>query len=103
MDQVTQNSAAQTDQLSHTAQGLAASASHLKKLMLRFRLNSEVTSAADGGGRSAPSAGTRRRGRSPALELSQSELDFVAPPPANANSSDSDEFEVLSSGGSHGA
>jgi methyl-accepting chemotaxis protein len=55
MDQVTQSNAAQTDQLSHTAQGLAEHAEQLRNLLTRFQLSQPsaggVRGEADGASR----------------------------------------------------
>jgi methyl-accepting chemotaxis protein len=51
MDQVTQTSAGQTDELAHTAAQLAQSASHLRSLLQRFQLrDGGAGHAADSGG-----------------------------------------------------
>jgi len=109
MDQVTQSNAAQTDQLSHTAQGLAEHAEHLKQLLLRFQLsgpNERSFGAGSGGADAMPAPRRKRaarrtatRAQAPRYEL-ESQLGHS---PANDNDDADGEFEVLSSGSAKSA
>jgi methyl-accepting chemotaxis protein len=105
MDQVTQSNAAQTDQLSHTAQGLADNAEQLQKLLTRFQLSSltSVTARTPARKHGPPSVPRKQPGRRrPALQV---DLHDLAPAggSANDNVDDAADFEVLPSGGARGA
>jgi methyl-accepting chemotaxis protein len=103
MDQVTQNNAAQTDQLTHTAQGLADHAEHLRKLLMRFRLSAAFEAAGGPGGHmDAPSQTKRKRGARK-LPAPAATYDFDLADAANDNDGEQpEEFEVLSSSGGAG-
>jgi ABC-type transporter Mla subunit MlaD len=107
MDQVTQSNAAQTDQLSHTAQGLAANAEQLRKLLMRFQLSGQqhtgqyVPPARAGRSRET-GRGTSTKGRAHAATAKYN-FEASGHVPANDASAAPSDFEVLSAGGGRDA
>jgi methyl-accepting chemotaxis protein len=95
MDQVTQSNAAQTDELSHTAQGLADHAEQLRHLLARFQLSQRSAggSSSDAGQPPAAAMGKRRG----AALAAPPTYDFGARAAAsNDNTDEAPDFEVLS-------
>ncbi|MET0389278.1 MAG: methyl-accepting chemotaxis protein [Polyangiales bacterium] len=104
MDQVTQSNAAQTDQLSHTAQGLAENAEQLTKLLTRFRLSTEESTSFGSGGSGARPVPLPLGKKRSARRVAPRHDTYDAGPQsaANDNMDDASDFEVLSSGGARG-
>jgi methyl-accepting chemotaxis protein len=90
MDQVTQSNAAQTDQLSHTAQAMAESAERLKSLVHQYRFSQQPRQPPAHGSDS----GAGRRPKLPSAPRVSTQN------PANSNAA-SDDFEVMSTGTGH--